>query len=334
MNNSAENTEGKPKVIEKPSRRRLLGLGLRLLICIGILWFVFSRVDLSEVYQLIKGINLWAFLLTLLLFFIAIFLFTIRWGIILRNLQININLKTLISLQFIGMFFNLFLPTSAGGDVIKAYYLSNISKKRGISYLSVFLDRYIGLISAIIFAAIASLSVRLEINGFTIYYWILLIFIVSILLSILLATDFARRLNKLLGTRLKTVQNIISMINESSKTILKNPRVVVWTFLTSAGYLLLLVAINYIFIISIGKSIELNDLFVFLPVIALLTSIPISINGLGLREGAYIYLFATIGFTNSESLSISLLNFILFLLTGLPGAIFYLLSSRKGKNIL
>ncbi|MBN1161500.1 MAG: flippase-like domain-containing protein [Dehalococcoidales bacterium] len=334
MNDAVENTEVKPEADYKPGRRSFWGLCLRILICVGILWFVFSRVDLSEVYQLLKGINVWAFLLALLLFFIATFLFTIRWGIILRNLQININLKTLISLQFIGLFFNLFLPTSAGGDVIKAYYLSNISRKRGMSYLSIFLDRYIGLISAIIFAAIASLSVRLEINGFTIYYWILLIFIVSILLSVLLATNFARRINKLLGTRLKTVQGIISMINESSKTILKNPKVVVWTFLLSAGYLLLLVAINYIFIISIGQSIDLKDLFVFLPVIALLTSIPISINGLGLREGAYIYLFSTIGFTNSESLSISLLNFVLFLISGLPGALFYLLSSRKGKHIL
>jgi uncharacterized protein (TIRG00374 family) len=334
MNDTVENTEGKPETDYKPGRRSFWGLCLRILICIGILWFVFSRVDLSEVYQLFKGVSFWVFLLTLSLFFIATLLFTIRWGIILRNLQININLKTLISLQFIGMFFNLFLPTSAGGDVIKAYYLSNISQKRGMSYLSAFLDRYIGLISAIILAAIASLSVRLEVDGFAIYFWILLVFIAAILLSVLLATDFAKRLNKLLGTRLKFVQGIISMINESSKTIFKNPRVVIWTFLLSTGYLLLMIAINYIFIVSIGKSIELKDLFVFLPVIALLTSIPISINGLGLREGAYIYLFATIGFTNSESLSISLLNFVLMLLSGLPGALFYLILHRKGKAFL
>lgn len=315
--------EGKP---------RIWRTCLRLLVCIAILWFIISRIDLAEVYQLMMMVSVKAFVLALFIYFIAQLLFTLRWNKILQALQVNTSLIKLLPLQFIGLFFNLFLPTSAGGDFVKAYYISKDTGKTGTSFLSVFLDRYIGLLAIIASATVAALAARLSINGVTVYHWVLLIFVAVIILSVLLSTDFARRLNRFFGTRLESIQNIISLINESSKTILKNQGVMIWAFLLSLFFLLLVVGINYIFIISIGKSVGLKDLFVFIPLIALAASLPISINGLGLREGMYVYLFSSVGFTAEESLSLALLNFAILLLISLPGAPVYLLIGRgKGK---
>lgn len=331
MKNSVETAEVKLEINEQGGKPRIWGTCLRFLVCVAILWFIISRVDLAEVFQLLTVVSFRAFFLAFLIYLIAHLLFFLRWNKILQALRVNTSLRRLLSLQFVGLFLNLFLPTSAGGDVVKAYYVSRDTSKTATAFLSVFLDRYIGLFAIITSATAVTFAVRLSINGVAVYHWVLLIFAAAILLSVLLSTDFARSLNRFLGTRFRFIQNIIALVNESSKAILKNPKVMIWTFLLSLGFLLLVVAINYIFIISIGESIELKNLFVFIPLIALAASLPISISGIGLREGAYIYLFSTVGFTAEESLSLALLNFVLLLLIGLPGALFYLLIKRGGK---
>ena len=313
--------------------KRKLWICLRVLVCIAILWFVISRVDLAEVYQLLTMVSFKVFALVFFIYLVAHFLFVLRWSKILQALQVNTNLRTLLRFQLVGLFFNLFSPTSVGGDVIKAYYVSKDTGKTGKAFLSVFFDRYIGLLTIITFATLATLIVRLSINGVVVYHWVLLIFVVAILLSVLLSTDFAQRLNKLLRTRLMSIQNIISLINESSKITLKNYPVMIWAFLLSLGFLLLVIYINHIYASSIGCPIDIKDLFVFIPLIALATSLPISINGMGLREAAYIYLFSSIGFTDAEALSLALLNFAPLLFISLLGALVYVFAGiGRGKT--
>lgn len=332
MRNTAKAIKLKLESNEQRGKPGIWNTCLRLLVCIAILWFVISRVDLAEVYQLLTTVSVKAFALAFFIYLVANLLFVLRWSKILQALQVNTGLRTLLPLQLVGLFFNLFLPTSAGGDVVKAYYVSKDTGKTGVSFLSVFLDRYIGLLTVITFAALVTLIVRLSINGVAVYLWVLLIFVVAILLSFLLSTDFAQRLNKLLRTRLRTVQNIISLINESSKAILKNYPVMIWGFLLSLGFLLLVICVNQIFASSIGCQIEIKDLFVFIPLIALATALPISINGMGLREGAYIYFFSTVGFTATQAFSLALLNFALLFLISLLGALAYALLGRRGKS--
>lgn len=334
MRNTAEPDRVNLEINEQGGKPAIWKTCLKISICIAIVWFIISRVDLAEVYQLLTMVSFKVFALGFFIYLAAQLLFILRWSKILQALQVNTGLRTLLPLQLVGLFFNLFLPTSVGGDVVKAYYVSKNTGKKGASFVSVFLDRYIGLLAVIAFAAVAALVARLSINGVVVYQWVLLIFAVAVLLSVLLSTDFAPRLNRFLGTRFRFIQNIISLINESSKTILKNRRVMIWTFLLSLGFMLLVVASNHIFIGSIGRQIEIKDLFVFIPLIALAASLPISINGIGLREGAYIYLFSTVGFTAAESLSLALLNFALLLLISLPGALVYLMIGRSKTKLL
>jgi uncharacterized protein (TIRG00374 family) len=318
----------------KGSKRQIWMSLLKVVISAGILWFLISRIDLNEVYDLMRTVSIQAFILAFLVNLIIHLCFILRWKVVLQELHPGTKILRMISFHFIGLFFNLFIPTSIGGDVIKGYYTSKDTGKTGASFLSVFLDRYIGLLAIVAIAAIAACAGRLSINGAPVYPWVLGIFVIAILITLLLSTNFAQYLNKLLGKRLKFVQNIISLINESSKATLKSRKVMIWTFLLTLGVVILTVVVNYILIGSIGKSIDIKDLFMFIPLIILIASIPISISGLGPREGAYMYLFASIGFTNSESLSLSLLNFLLLLITSLPGVLVYILLRRKGENIL
>ena len=333
MSNAAETARVNSGIDERGGKPAIWRTCLRLSVCVALLWFIISRVDLAQVYQLIIKVSFGDFALAFLIYVIAHLLFFLRWNKILQALQLNIRIRTLLPLQFLGLFFNMFLPTSAGGDVIKAYYVSKDTGKTGTSFLSVFLDRYIGLLAIIALAAVAAFAVRLNISGVVVYHWVLLILAVAIVVTILLSTDFAARLNRFLGTRFTSIQGIISLINQSSKAILKNRRVMIWTFLLSLGFMLLVVAVNYIFIGAIGESVPLRSLFVFIPVIALAAALPISINGIGLREGAYIYLFSTVGFTAEESLSLAFLSFVLLILVSLPGALVYALMGRGESKL-
>lgn len=221
----------------------------------------------------------------------------------------------------IGSFFNTILPGIIGGDAVKAYYLYRETGNPGISMASVFMDRYIGFISIMLIALMA-----LPFGFFYIKDTELEYLFPGIILAFIAGSFVFFRLR--IGERFKFFREFYSFFdayrdfNRSANILLKS------LLLSATIQLMNMVAV---YILSLGAGIELSFLpiLLFIPFIVTVSMIPISISGLGVREGAFVILFGKAGVRPEAAITLSLLWFFSVVVGSLPGLFFYILNKNR-----
>lgn len=273
------------------------------------------------------------FLCALLFNILNVLLSTIRLDIISDK---SIKFVTLLKINFIGIFFNLFLPSTVGGDVVRAKYMSDIKLNKSIGTSIILLDRFIGVMALYFFALCTTAYMYLS-NSIENDYRILFImgffgFLLSGMCIFIILFDKNEKnlqnnqiLNKVLFLKLN---NFIAHINQTRK-------VSMWKlcqiFIVSLIFHINSSWIVYLVSQSINLNIELVIFIVVMPVANLLLMIPISINGLGLRDYIYIELYGKF-ISNPNLILLAPFTYLLFLATGSIGGVIYLLK-KKDKEV-
>ncbi|MBI5025521.1 MAG: flippase-like domain-containing protein [Nitrospirae bacterium] len=293
--------------------RRLLTFSLKLLISGGLLYFLFSRIDSAAVLKTLKDVDLSIFFVAFLLYLSTVFLATKRWSLFLPE---AIPLSKLLSLYFIGSFFNTFLPGLVGGDAVKAYYLYKHTGRGGSSVASVFMDRYLGFSALIGIGLIAFVFGYSYIMGTQVWWTVPGLAAIFILMSFLFW-----RLNWGKIKALTSFYNPIMGYKANRKIIYKG---LMW----SVGVQGIGILGIYILSLALGLKTSIIYFCLFIPVITAISTIPISLSGLGIREAGFAILFTQVGFTTASAISLSLLWFIAACLVHFIGGIEYL---RVGK---
>ncbi|MBI5180798.1 MAG: flippase-like domain-containing protein, partial [Nitrospirae bacterium] len=96
---------------------------VKIILSVLILTILFYKTDVNKLYTIIKGADIQIFFFAFFLFIVAQTISTYRWKMLLHTEKMNIHFYNLVGYYFIGMFFNLFMPTIVGGDVVRGYYL-------------------------------------------------------------------------------------------------------------------------------------------------------------------------------------------------------------------
>jgi uncharacterized protein (TIRG00374 family) len=307
---------------------------LRVAISVGLLAYLIYLADIEKLYLTLKTVNTQFFLLALFIFFICLNLLSKRWQILLSKLEIKSPYKLLFNFYFIGFFFNNFLPTSIGGDVSRAYNVAKISGKKAISIGVVLLERILGLLATLTLASVSTFWVMKFFHTPRIIFLTLTMFAIVIFLLVNLL--FKRSFNftgKLLGKI--TIFNIgdrIHRILETIHSFRNNKRTIIKAYLISLTSQILFIVMNYILAKSLNlQQVSLGFLFIVVPVSFLLSLFP-SINGLGVRDSAYVFLLTRIGVSPAEALSLSFLNTFVPILFSLYGGIL-LIFYRNNKSL-
>ena len=277
-------------------------------------------------------IKVQVFLLVCALYIFSQIFFIFRWRIVSRLLHIEVRFRNMIRWYFISIFFNLILPTSIGGDAAKVYYLSEETKAIGSSILSVFFDRYIGMFAILCVATAAAIYSKVKIEDHMVYPYLMLISLGAVLISFFLTTNYSQWVQKLIPDRFPNLKGFVEKFNLCFRVLLNNPRNVGMCFGLSILFLFTLVIVHYLLISGLGYRMEIAHLMVFVPLIALATLVPFTINGLGIREGAYILLFSSVGLTMEECFAVAFYILAIGYVTGSVGGILYaLMGGSRGK---
>ncbi|HWP47888.1 MAG TPA: lysylphosphatidylglycerol synthase transmembrane domain-containing protein [Candidatus Limnocylindrales bacterium] len=316
-------------VLSKERIFLLLKRGVRPVVCISLLGFLFSRVPLSDFFALIAKVPFQKLFLAFLLYLTGQIFFVLRWEVLLHILNLRVSRLRLTALHFLGLFFSFLLPTSVGGDLIRAFYLSRDTCKTGISFLSVFTDRYMAFLTVLFTATFTAWVSQITLQDLLLYPWLVGLSLMVILINILLGRGYPAYGIYLLPSPFRPFQDTLVTMNHSLQLIFKHKKALCLTLPLSLAFLFLSAEAHQMLIQAMGKSIEFKYLLLFIPLIALAGSIPISIGGIGLRESAYVYLFSGMGFTATESLALASFIFIIWLAVSLPGLGVYLFMGTK-----
>lgn len=304
---------------------------LKIAVSVGLLVFLVSRAGLSEIFQVARSADVGVLSWALIVYTSTVIVVSWRWQLLLTSQNAKVPFGQVVSLYFIGFFFNNFLPTSIGGDIYRVWGAGKDSGKRAISAASVVVERLLGLLAVSALAILAMLVVR-QVADASIRAFVLIIFGGSMVL--LLALFFSRGISKFLKalTRKFSLWGLgqrLMRFYEAVTLYRRKKRILISAFVISIVYQLFIVLFSYLVARGLGLGIAWHYFILFVPVTVIMSWLPISINGVGVRETGYVLLLSKIGHSSSEALTLSLLIYGLSVLASLVGGVLYLLRGAK-----
>ncbi|MEE9591927.1 MAG: lysylphosphatidylglycerol synthase transmembrane domain-containing protein, partial [Thermodesulfobacteriota bacterium] len=282
--------------------KKVLILPLKIVVSGGLLYVLFRGMEMDVFWKTISSVNYTAIISIFFLLVGVQTLSTLRWSLILKK-DINVPFMRLISIYFIGMFFNNFLPTLVGGDVVKAYYLYRSSRRGGVSLASIFLDRYSGFTALMTITALATYSGYNLIAGTSIPWLLYTLLAGFVVISLMIWVNLfhswgVRILNKI---KLFGINNKIDTFYRALMGYKRDRGILLKIFIISVIVQGSVIVGYYILSRGIGMEMPLNYFFIFVPLATVVAMLPVSLAGLGIREGAFVFLFAKAGGTSAEA---------------------------------
>ncbi len=308
------------------SKRTLLNI-LKLALSLGGLAAVFllSRAKLPEIGRTLASASRSWLAVAFSLHALGLLFSAYRWQILAKAQGDHIPLGYLVKSYIVSRFFNTFLPTSVGGDVVRMWDGAKYSTSFVKSSAIVVVERMTGIIVLFLFALLASLlrldmARRIPVIGITLLLGaaglsaIAAFFLPAV--GRLLRQGPGRGLLGRLLEKLRLFRDTITDYRGHPAAFL---RATVWAVLLQLNVVLYYILIGR----SLGLNIPALDYFVFIPLVLLLQLIPVFINGYGVREGAYVAVFAFYGLSSSAAWSFALIEIAFGLIIGLLGAVLY-----------
>jgi len=251
---------------------------------------------------------------------------SLRWKVLANAVGFGGSFYQYLKYFFIGMFFNLALPTSVGGDVVRAWYLAYKmndglkENRRSKAVLTVFADRLSGVLVLIVIAVLATLlsPVELPVWVRATVFSIGAVALGSFAMLPLIAR-FSTRVPKLM------------VVFKSAKLCFGNLQVLVSTTAMSVWVQVSSVCIMMLIGIGMDLHIPIAFYFVMVPLVTLITMLPISLGGMGLREGATVVLLNPLAIASESAVALSILCFSVYVAVGMIGIFFYL--GQRGHDV-
>jgi len=288
-------------------------------VSIAILVYLFRKIDFAEVWQLFKHVHVGYLIAALGLYLLGQVFCAYRWKLVAALMGFHNSFSEFFTYYFIGMFFNLFLPTAIGGDVGKCYYLAKGNKKVLRAVVSVLADRGSGLIVLVMIAGISLTMV----NGVTLPSSLPAgILMGNTLVFIgLIVPIFA-------GKYLSGFSEKISLL----LTYWKKPV----PLIKAIGISFIFHALIIIIHILIGMSLEMTIPWKFylfvVPLVVTVSMLPVSLSGIGLREGAYVFFLAFVNVPKTEALTFAFGWFTILVMSSLTGGIVFAIHSLVSRK--
>ncbi|MDP6963310.1 MAG: lysylphosphatidylglycerol synthase transmembrane domain-containing protein [Planctomycetota bacterium] len=309
-----------------------------------LIYFILQQVNLEELIGIIQGASLSQLAFGAGCWFILSVLGSLRWYWLANAAAVPISYKRSLRLVFVGFFFNNVMFGSTGGDVMRAYLVTqNMHENRWRAVISVIVDRVIGLFVLLTIAAVVLIlfeSTNPEqfksVPGLYAMRRFVLLFIVGFIACILMY--LSGRVRRAL--RLKTLisklpaQSIINKVHDATSLYRSHFAAVIKAFLISIPLQVAGISAFFFIASAIGSELSMRDQAIIFPLVQTASSVPIAPAGWGIGEQLYGWFFQRFG----DTLAIGVATSILFRLItqigfGLVGGLIWVGSTdRKLKK--
>jgi uncharacterized protein (TIRG00374 family) len=316
------------------ARKKRLVQVIKLAVSVSLIGWLLGRTDLADIAYSMRSASLQLLILAYCLILVDNVISVSRWRVLLRSQEVQGSFPYLLSSYLVGAFFNNLLPSTIGGDAVRAYYACRIGASRGVALLVVLVERYLGLLALMLFA-IGALVLSQEVSSKVSYleFWLILAAVGMIGIGVIMFLP-GRGLRRLAGREklgprwLQAPKSIVARLGRVLVTF-SGSRVAVARALLLSIVLQLNVVIHY-YVIGRALSFEvpLVAFFVVVPVALFVTMIPIAINGIGLRENIFVVLFAHLGVAEANAVALAWIAYGFLILQGLLGGAVYALQRK------
>ncbi len=296
----------------------------------ALLWYLFSKIDVAKIWEILRGARLEFLVYAFIIFFAVNLILLARWFIFIKALGVTSPARDVVRYYFVGLFGNLFLPSTIGGDFLKIYGLCRNSSQKTRVVASVLLDRLSG------FAAIALVSVAAFIIGYRVLQEaVILVPIIgmAVLAGGVACVLFNAKLYSFccgIFAKLPKVQKALMGLHYDI-ALMKGKRREGFSAIAISCLSQVIYAVCwYLIARALSQNVDVIYFLIFVPLTCIAASFP-SIGGLGVREIGAVYLFGKVGMDPGIAASISLVNFPFMVIVGLTGGLVYVVTLSPGR---
>ncbi|MEW7290998.1 lysylphosphatidylglycerol synthase transmembrane domain-containing protein [Aquimarina sp. 2304DJ70-9] len=285
---------------------------------LGVILFCFLiyKVGWRETIDSINKISIIHLLVAILIFWVAFYLKSVRWRIVSNSYDIPLQNYQAFKVFFIGLFLANITPGKIG-DFARLLYIKDQLPNQKIGWSSLIMDRIFDLICLVFFSLIAIVyyQVHFSILRLPDNSWSLLLWIGVFLLGITLFYTLRNKLIKII----QPWWNAFNSHNLRGYSGLKALGI------TCLSMVLIYGVFNYV---AWAMNISINHLGLFLGafILGILTLLPITILGIGVRETSLVIIFQLYDLPSQDAIALSLIIFLLQLISLLPGAVWFYFS--------
>ncbi len=307
-------------------------------VSVALLVFLLRRIPAADLSSLLAEMDHRLLAAAAACFVASNILASLQWHSLLSAAGIHLGALRALRYYFIGLFFNNFLPANIGGDAVKVFDVRRVGGEVYSAIAATVLDRVIGIVALCVLATGAAgiLVARGAGMPYAAYLALFVVCVVGSASLFLFHTPgrvlraLARRIGVWqIGQRLTSVLDGLSAYRERR-------RLVGWLFALSLGIQALRVATHVLVAVALGIAFSRElfvQFYVFIPLLSLAMIPPVTINGLGVREGLAIVLFADAGIARADAFAVEFLTYAISVLVSLIGWVFFLARrNRRGDG--
>jgi uncharacterized protein (TIRG00374 family) len=314
---------------------RILLLLIKVVLSVGLLTYLLRSVDLSDVLSHVVEGQHSLFAVAVLIYATVVILSTVRWKILLDALGATTTFRKLCQSYMVATFFNNFLPSNVGGDVVRVRDAARAAGSHTASLTVAVLDRVIGFVALYFIASTAFLiggpmvrelaGARVILLGLTVVFVALgAIFLRSGMVTALV-DGFGLRRFPWAYEKFEAVQAAVNSYRARKTAVLEA---------FGLSLLLQFLGVSYFYMVARALRIPLDfeACLLMVPLCTLIQAIPISFNGWGLREGVYVVYFNQVGLPRESALAFSIVAAGLVVLLSISGLFVWLARKSHGHD--
>jgi glycosyltransferase 2 family protein len=322
---------GASNSMNRPGLKTALAV-LKLMVSAGLLTLLFSRTDTRSVFAQFRQMNLAWTVAALSMYALMLCVSAWRWRLLLRVQTVEVGLGTLTRSFLVATFFNNFLPSNIGGDVVRVADTAPFARSKTLATTVVLLDRVLGLVALLALAAIGSafaMGAGIRVQGMQ-YIWIALVIMAAGLIVAFRNPDqVSRALRAIARGRAEKLQGRLHNIVVAVERFADQPRALWFAFVGAIGVQFLIVLFYVCAAHSLAVPLTLMAASLIVPVSLVVQMVPVSINGFGVREAVFAFFFTSLGLKVSSALTLSLGSAALIMLFSLSGGAVFLFRPRR-----
>lgn len=312
---------------KKSKVKNIIFTASKIIISAALIYWILSGTDFTEIFRAISSASLFLIIISFSLHFIGYYVSAVRWKLLLNTQGVDVGIPYLIKSYIISTFFNNLLPSTVGGDTVRAYDSYKAGKSKSGAVAVIFVDRFLGLFVLMIFALFAVFFVDKITNQVPyLFLWVIAGFILMMFVVWIIffpskkLIEFVGKLRIPFSSKLQRMSEKIigSFWNfKGQKNVLF--KALLLSFLLHAN----VVAYYFLIASALNFHIPFYNFFLIVPLAIFIMMLPISINGIGLRESIFFLFFSTFAISKPEAIAFAWIEYGILLLLGVLGGIVY-----------
>ena len=315
-----------------PSRQYAL-MATKCVVSVALLAFLFSRIDVARLWTSVRRASVSWLLVALAVYVVSVVASTWRWHLLLDAQDVHVRRRSLFGSFLVALFFNNFLPSNIGGDVIRITDTARPAGSKTLAATVVLVDRGLGLMGLVFVAAVGATIAESTRHVVTPIWpsWLWAGFLLGAAASapaVLAPAGFGRMLQPLTVFHPEWVGNRIEKVTAALSRFHERPAAFAGCF-GGAVFVQATIVVFY-FIVAYALRLDMTfwDLAVIVPMSFVVQMLPVSVNGFGIREATFAFYFTRIGQPLENALLVSLVPTALIMLFSLTGAAVYVSRRR------